>query len=70
MNTSYVFAVGAGNAAGEMIGSIGQTTLEIVPLFPLPILQCWALLALTSHGLSSIFFLLFYYIIIMFIFYI
>lgn len=55
MNTSYVFAVGGSDATGKIIGSIGQTTTEIVPLFPLPILQCWAQLALTAHSLANIF---------------
>ena len=55
MNTSYVFAVGAGDAAGKIMGTIGLTSIELVPLCPLPMLQCWALLALSAHKLSSIF---------------
>ncbi len=57
VNTSYVFAVGTGDAAGKMIGGIGQTSIEIVPLYPLPLVLCWALLALTANHLGSIPFL-------------
>lgn len=48
-NETYVFAIGAFNKSGELLGGgISPTSMEVQTLTPLPLLACYQVLSLTA----------------------
>ncbi|EKX39048.1 hypothetical protein GUITHDRAFT_165079 [Guillardia theta CCMP2712] len=55
-NETYVFAVAAFDEGGKVIEGIGETSLPVAALLPLPILQIWSHISLSAWemGLTQI----------------
>lgn len=51
-NDNYVFAVAAYTAEGDVIGSLGDSSPQLLVAHALPLYSCWAQLLLTAYQLD------------------
>lgn len=51
-NDTYVFAIAAYDEAGQLLGGLGTSSIEMLAGLPLPLYHCWAHLALIACKLK------------------